>query len=65
MAVRLDAIMLKHLKLPYVDYEDTESPVAIDFVECHHDSANFKQVWFALAALAILQLPVLATVGTK
>ena len=70
--------MRKHLRLPYADYEDTESPVAIDFlrpdgskraelerVECHHDSANFKQVWFALAALAILQLPVLATVGTK
>ena len=24
-----DEIMLKHLKLPYADYEDTESPVAI------------------------------------
>ena len=27
--------------------------LAIDFIECHHDSANFKQVWFALTALAI------------
>ncbi len=65
MAARLDVCMQKHLKLLYADYEDTESPVAIDFVECHRDSANFKQVWFALAALVILQLPVLATVWTK
>lgn len=55
--------MPRHLKLPYADYEDTESPVAIDFVECHHDSANFKQAWFALAALAILLVSVLATMG--
>ncbi len=48
-----------------MSYEDTQSHLAVDFVECHHGSANFKQVWFALAALAILQLPVLATVWTK
>lgn len=28
----------------------------IDFVEFFHDSANFKQVWFALVALEV-QLP--------
>ena len=37
-----------------VIHEDTESHLAVDFVECHPDSANFKQVWYALAALAIL-----------
>ena len=41
------------------------SPVVVDFVECRHDSANFKQVWFALAALAILLLSFLAAVGKK
>ena len=39
--------------------------MAIDFVECHHDSANLKQVWFALAALAILLLLVLASMGQE
>lgn len=29
----------------------------VDFIECHHDSANLKQVWFALTALAILFFP--------
>ena len=42
-----------------------ESCVAVDFVECQNDSANFKQVWFALAAMAILLIPLCATVGEK
>jgi hypothetical protein len=47
-----------------MSYEDTQSHLAVDFVECHHGSANFKQVWFALAALAILQLLIFSTMGT-
>ena len=42
-----------------------ESCVAVDFVECQNDSANFKQVWFALAAMAILLIPLCATVGRE
>lgn len=41
------------------------SNLAIDFIECHHDSANFKQVWFALTALAILQIFVCAKKGSS
>ena len=46
-----------------MNYEDTQSHLAVDFVEYHHFSANFKQVWYALAALAILQFFVCSTVG--
>lgn len=42
-----------------------ESGVAVDFVECQNDSANFKQIWFVLAAMAILLIPLCATVGEK
>lgn len=34
-----------------------------DFVDYQHDSANFKQVWFALAAMAVLLFFVRAAVG--
>ncbi len=34
--------------------------MGVDFVECQRDSANLKQVWFALAALAILLVPLCA-----
>ena len=33
------------------------SNLEVYFIECHHDSANLKQVWFALTALAILFFP--------
>lgn len=39
--------------------------MGIDFVECHHDSAMHKQVWFALAALAILFIPFCASMGEE
>lgn len=34
--------------------EVPEGFVAVDFVDFLHDSANFKQAWFALAALEVL-----------
>ena len=37
--------------------------MGIDFVKCQRDSADFKQAWSALAALAILLVSVLAAVG--
>lgn len=33
------------------------SNLEIDFTECHHDSEELKQFWFALTALAILFFP--------
>ena len=33
------------------------SNLEVGFIECHHDSADLKQVWFALTALAILFFP--------
>lgn len=42
-----------------------EGSMGADFVECQHDSAKPKQVWFPLAALAILLVFVLATVGEE
>lgn len=45
----------------YKNYTHNEklysSNLEVDFIECHHDSANLKQVWFALTALAILFFP--------
>lgn len=45
----------------YKNYTHNEklnsSNLEVDFIECHHDSANLKQVWFALTALAILYFP--------
>lgn len=41
----------------------SERSLGLDFVECHRDSAKFEQVRFALAALAILQLSVLAAIA--
>ena len=40
--------------------EDPESSLAVDFVDYPHDSANTEQAWFALAALAVLLLSLLA-----
>ena len=37
-----------------------EGFVVVDFVDFLHDSANFKQAWFALAALEVLWLSFLA-----
>ena len=34
--------------------EVPEGFVVVDFVDFLHDSANFKQAWFALAALEVL-----------
>ena len=34
--------------------EVPEGCVVVDFVDFLHDSANFKQAWFALAALEVL-----------
>ena len=59
---RMSAISLKRLKRTSCD-EVPKGIVAIDFVECQRDSANSKQVWFALAALAILLIPILAPMG--
>ena len=41
--------------------EDPESSLAVDFVDYPHDSANTEQAWFALAALAVLRLSLLAS----
>ena len=41
--------------------EDPESSLAVDFVDYPHDSANTEQAWFALAALAVLLLSLLAS----
>jgi len=45
--------------------EYLKSHLAVDFVECQHDSANSKQVWSALAALAILFVLVCSSVGAE
>ena len=42
-----------------------ERGMGIDFVDFQHDSANFKRVRSALAALEVLLLSVLATMGTE
>ena len=34
--------------------EVPEGFVVVEFVDFLHDSANFKQAWFALAALEVL-----------
>ena len=39
--------------------------MGVDFVDYLHDSANPKQAWFALAALAVLFVCVCAAVGEK
>ena len=42
------------------DHRFGKRSLGFDFVDCQRDSANFKQVWFALAAMAVLLLFVLA-----
>ena len=45
------------------DKEVHERGMGVDFVDYLHDSANFKQAWFALAALAVLLIPLCASMG--
>lgn len=57
--------MLSHLRWYYARIDDKGIPqrgMGFDFVDFQHDSANFKQVWSALAALEVLFVFVLAEV---
>ena len=38
--------------------------MAIDFIDFLHDSAIFKQIWFALAALEVLLISICPTTKT-
>lgn len=61
-----ECLLIAHFyKRPIQNEELDKCNLEVDFIECHHDSANLKQVWFALTALAILFLPVCASQGEK
>lgn len=49
------------IALSYKNYTHNEKlysgNLEVGIIECYHDSANFKQVWFALTSLAILFFP--------
>ena len=51
-------LLIAHLYNYYMHNEKLySSNLEVYFIEYHHDSANLKQVWFALTALAILFFP--------